>query len=225
MSVGRSGDMAVMADEYDELDTQTIESNFTITGPNGGTADPDYYGKIHSFDPAEGLARNQRAELVGLMYATDLRQYGGSQTNTAGTVVWWYELHRNGEFVANTEKDISKSDSSGDAGATFGTNFRSEMNAGTLIKDHQSYQDQYLNSTDGAGGGGQNNARDIQIHNFRQHFGEGPIFYPDDSINESVEVMARNVSQGGLQFGFDRDMVLYWDVFDVEEQEPQRRRP
>lgn len=225
MSIKGDPQGGTLADEYDELDVQTIESNFTLTNPNGGTADPDYHPEIHQFKPMGGLARNQRAELVAMDYSTDLRQYGGSQTNTAGTVVWWYELHRNGSFVAQSEKDINKSITSGiQAGGTFGTNFRTENNEGTLVKDHQTYNDQYLNATDGAGGGPGNNSRGHTFYMFRGWFGEGPIFFPDDDLNESVEVMARNVDQSALQFGFDRDLILYWDVFEVEEDPGTRRR-
>lgn len=222
--VSGGGDDPLIADRYDELDVQTIESNFTLTNPqaNGGA---EYWERAHTFEPAEGLARNQRAELVGLTYATDLREYSDTSVNTAGNIVWWYELHRNGDFVAQQEKDIDQSDLTATGGSdtgNLGTNFRTDMNAGTLVKDHQTYEPQFANATDANGGGADNNARPHSTFNFRLMFGEGPLFWPDDTLNESVEAMTRNLSQSGLQLGFDRDILLYWDIFEVEESMPRR---
>jgi len=194
-------------DDYLEqtLDIQGSASSNDLTGSTN-----DSFVTDSTFEPADGIDHGEVAELVAMRlfehWAWVLPE-GGSGT-TPGRVVYDVMVADQGsagreQFDNATEDSFNKNNA--------------QRIGGPVIYQGRAVGQQAFNDT-ANGSGGQGGSIQFMGHSaypYRDMFGVGPLFYPEDQIQADQSFITSQVNDENIE-GRCR-LQLVWDIHEVED--------
>lgn len=200
----RSDPEDVLSAEYDDFEIQhEVVINRYRTDMAGGNTQ---FEPLHSFEPVNGLARDEVAELVAL----SIQQYSTSgETSANDRVQEEWELSYDSNAHLQQEDTNETEDFEGLTG--FDVNTLNILDIDVLWHWYRGVQSQIISGSDSAGAGPMSQDM-VEWVPYRPWFGVGPTADRHDELflhfrvqNDTIDTPLRTETR----------LVLVWDVFDA----------
>lgn len=231
MSVTRDRQSTIEeTDDWDDLEHQEIQISHLIdlTGGSGTDlpADGNSGSTFFNVSPTgDDLDRNEVAELVAL----DLIGYAVYFENvdiltTPGTVRGTGEVYRSPRSFDTTDISSSAVAHSGDAAeADVSVNSVQQVAGGrhSMAQFQSVTTAGFHDNASGTGGGGSIGQATPRFYSYREMFGNGPLFYPDQTVKFGNFVQWRTVDNAFIRVACQLKMI--WEMWELEGQEIVRK--
>lgn len=196
----------VLSDNYEDLEVQhEVILNRYRSDLSGGNTQ---FEPLHSFEPLNGLARDEVAELVAIYITQDSRP--SFTQGSENTLQEEWELSFDSDAHLQQEDTDETEDFEGLTG--FDLNVLNLLDIDVLWQNYRTFQAQILSGSDSAGAGGAKSSRTADYIPYRAWFGQGPI----TDRHDELFVHFRIQNQAFDAFGrTETRMTLWWDVFDA----------
>jgi hypothetical protein len=196
---------------YDDHEVQTITSNYELEAAQADGTEENNVEPAAVWEPAGGLNRGQKAELVAFHLRTwqsviEVTQSAEGQTFQRFELTDGATSHTvdNQDKIGGQTPALENSDVQG--------NYFEYVGGDRIIyHGQQTGAGSFADSATGVAGGADHVATSAFV-NYRHQFGQGPIMDRNDQLYEHISLDVVNVDDASAEM--DIAYALYWRVFD-----------
>lgn len=205
--------------DYSDIEVQNtrtiIKSNGNNVG-NNGTHKMENESALE-YDPVDGLARDEVAELLGYQLILQCGPVGGNAQTDAGVAYFNWVLGVNDAPLEAVDPPggLTGLDPDGDGGNEFSVDTGFEMDAGIIASSTMVSSRQSFDTTNGAGAGGIWDVLYV-THDYRQDhgFALGPLVDSNDKFTQSF-IVDHISTDGSHEMNITGQ--LYWLIHDIDD--------